>query len=50
MNQQKIWAILNVVLLGCLLAAWAGVLWVALAVSTIVLETLQAIVDLAQLS
>lgn len=50
MNQQTLWAILNVVLLGCLLIAWAGVLWVALHVSSIVLNTLQALVDLAQLS
>lgn len=50
MKQTTLWHILNVVLLGCLLVAWAGVLWVALQVSTIVLQTLQAIVDLAQLS
>ena len=32
-----------------LVVAWAVVLWVALEVSTIVLETLHAIVDLAQM-
>lgn len=36
-------------LLG-LLAAWAAVIWVALQVSTIVLNTLQQIVDLAGIS
>jgi hypothetical protein len=33
-----------------LLVAWACVIWVALQVSTIVLKTLEQIVDLAQMS
>ena len=33
-----------------LLVCWAGVIWTALQVSTIVLNTLRQIVDLAQMS
>lgn len=50
MNRSKLAATFVGVLSLCLAVAWAFVLWVAMSVSTIVLNTLQAIVDLAQLS
>jgi len=40
----------SVAALIALLVAWSGVIWVALHVSTIVLQTLEQIVDLAAIS
>lgn len=50
MKPQTLWNILNLVLTMLAALAWAAVIWVALQVSTIVLDTLHAIVELAQLS
>lgn len=47
-NALKSW-LLPTVLMLCALGAWAAVIFVALEVSTIVLNTLHQIVELAQL-
>ena len=50
MNQTKLRGSLTIVLTLLLLVAWAGVIWVALQVSTIVLNTLDMIIELAAIS
>lgn len=49
MNSQRIRLAALLASLLSLLVAWVVVIWVALQVSTIVLKTLEQIVDLAQL-
>lgn len=49
MNSQRIRFAALLASLLSLLVAWVVVIWVALQVSTIVLKTLEQIVDLAQL-
>lgn len=49
MNSQRIRLAALLASLVSLLVAWVVVIWVALQVSTIVLKTLEQIVDLAQL-
>lgn len=50
MRTSRAWATLISVLLLLCAAAWALVIWMAVVVSTVVLNTLHQIVELAQMS
>jgi hypothetical protein len=50
MNPSKPAVIVLIVLVAMLVAAWALIIWVALQVSTVVLDTLNMIVELAAMT
>jgi hypothetical protein len=50
MNPSKPAAIVLIILVAMLVAAWALIIWVALQVSTVVLDTLNMIVELAAMT